>query len=683
MNHHKTPRFLRKLRFPGAFFLILLSPIAPITPIASLSLLGRIVSFVLLVGLILPGTYPSAHAEPLVSSQALPTASSSALSDIALSVSYPTYPLLINKGNNPLLELTLTLPSPPPVAPSNEHSSPATVSPFSSTSAPPSPTSATSSPHSFPPLKTLEGAFDSDTPPGTVTRLILVQRIPQSKDGKISFTEKEVATLDHSPLSFSLPLDKVALPETSSSAEESPSTLHFVLKCDLSPQTSLDTRLGITCSALTTAEGKLIPHSSQAGSLQVDSSQPASQVATPPVPQPATPSAPHKHRMGYAVRDHKEDKVDTYRIPGIATSPKGTLLAVYDARYESARDLQGHMDIGLSRSTDGGQTWEPMRIVLDQGEWGGLPQKFNGVSDAQVFVNPKNGDIFVAGLWMHGIIDAKTGTRVDDLTESSKNWVHQWVGKASQPGHSEKETCQFLITRSSDDGKTWSPPQNITSIKPKEWWLFAPAPGAGIALRDGTLVLPTQGRDAQGLPFSNITYSKDDGKTWTTSAPASSDTTECAVVELADGTLMLNMRDNRNGKEKGERNGRAVFTTSDLGQTWSEHPTHHKALIEPVCMASLHRHDYTDADGKKQSLLLFSNPDTKNGRNHITLKFSLDDGKTWHKGPLLDQGNSYGYSCLTSLDDDTIGILYESSRAQLVFQRLPLKDILNYHSENH
>ena len=54
---------------------------------------------------------------------------------------------------------------------------------------------------------------------------------------------------------------------------------------------------------------------------------------------------------------HKQGQFDchTFRIPAMATTNKGTLLAVYDLRYKSRRDLQGHMDIGLSRSTNGGE----------------------------------------------------------------------------------------------------------------------------------------------------------------------------------------------------------------------------------------------------------------------------------------------------------------------------------------
>ena len=380
-------------------------------------------------------------------------------------------------------------------------------------------------------------------------------------------------------------------------------------------------------------------------------------------------------RAGVALRQHGQDGVHTSRIPGLATSKNGTLMAIYDARYESARDLQGHMDIALNRSFDGGRTWEPMQVVLDRKEWGGMPEKYNGVSDACILVDDRTGDIYVAGLWMHGLLDAETGKWVEGLTADSTRWLHQWRAKGSQPGFGVKETSQFLITKSSDDGLTWSEPINITSAKKKEWWLFAPAPGQGITMTDGTLVFPSQGRDENGTSFSNITWSKDGGKTWKTSNPATKNTTECAVVELQDGSLMLNMRDNRNrGNE--EVNGRSVFVTSDLGETWKEHPTSRKALIEPTCMASLHTHRYME-DGVKKSLLLFVNPASTSKRNNITLKVSYDGGNTWpeEKQILLDEYSGRGYSCITSVNDSTLGILYESSQADMAFQTVSLKEI--------
>jgi len=373
-------------------------------------------------------------------------------------------------------------------------------------------------------------------------------------------------------------------------------------------------------------------------------------------------------RVGVAIRQHKQDGVHTSRIPGLATSKKGTLLAVYDARYENSRDLQGHMDIGLNRSFDGGMTWQSMQVTLDMKEWGGLPEKFNGVSDACILVDDKTGDIYIAGLWMHGVFDVKTGEWKTGLTADSKVWNHQWRGKGSQPGLGVKETCQFLISKSTDDGETWSEPINITqATKRKEWWLYAPAPGHGITLKDGTLVFPTQGRDKNGLPFSNITYSKDGGKNWITSNPAYTDVTECMAVELADGSIMLNMRDNRNRKREGD-NGRRICVTKDLGETWVEHPSSHKVLTEPVCMACLHRHG---------DLLLFSNPNSRTARKNMTIKLSTDDGASWPEKYhlLLDEYSGRGYSCMTSVNDSIIGILYEGSQSDMVYQQILIKDL--------
>ena len=352
---------------------------------------------------------------------------------------------------------------------------------------------------------------------------------------------------------------------------------------------------------------------------------------------------------------HKQGQFDchTFRIPAMVATNKGTLLAVYDMRYNSRRDLQGHMDIGLSRSTDGGEPWARQVPIMDMKKFGGLPEDQNGCSDPNILVDRKTGEILVSAVWTHG----KPGT-------------HQWVGKGSEPGHSIHKSSQFMMVRSKDDGLTWSEPENWTKrLKDPKWCLFAPAPGNGINLMDGTLVMPTQGRDPTGLPFSNFMWSKDHGKSWTLSSPARDNTTECSVAELKDGSLMLNIRDNRNRKDKSKTNGRAVSVTKDMGKTWKIHSSDHGALPEPVCMASLISHDLKDG----RRVLFFSNPNSKYKREKMTVRMSLDQGKTWPKSILLDQKGG-AYSSLAMVDDRTLGILYESSVADMVFQKIKLSE---------
>ena len=94
-------------------------------------------------------------------------------------------------------------------------------------------------------------------------------------------------------------------------------------------------------------------------------------------------------------------------------------------------------------------------------------------------------------------------------------------------------------------------------------------------------------------------------------------------------------------------------------------------------MASLIKVNAKD-NALNRDILLFSNPNTTKGRHSITIKASLDGGVTWlpEHQVLLDEGHGWGYSCLTMVDENTVGIFYESSQAHMTYQSVLLKDII-------
>ncbi len=380
------------------------------------------------------------------------------------------------------------------------------------------------------------------------------------------------------------------------------------------------------------------------------------------------PNVEFAYRPAKVVRAAGQDDCDTYRIPGMVTTGEGTLIAVYDNRYNNSKDLQENIDVGMSRSTDGGQTWEPMRVIMDMGEWGGNPERLNGIGDPAVLYDHTTGTIWVAALWISG------------FSETDMLW---W---ASKPGMKPTETGQFVLVKSTDDGLTWSDPINITEqIKDPSWQLLFQGPGRGITLNDGTLVFPAQfkadiGEKAldggQYTAHSTIVYSQDGGETWHVGTGAKPNTTEAQVVQLADGNLMLNMRDDRNRQIKDETNGRAVAVSDDLGETWTIHSSSNSALPEPNCMASLIAAD-VEMNGQKQQVLFFSNPNDKGARINMSIKASLDQGHTWPEANqvLLNETQGFGYSCMTMVDENTVGILYEGVK-ELYFQKIPVEDIL-------
>lgn len=304
----------------------------------------------------------------------------------------------------------------------------------------------------------------------------------------------------------------------------------------------------------------------------------------------------------------------TYRIPSLIATGRGTVLAFCEGRKTGSGDT-GDIDLLLRRSRDGGKTWEPSRVIWDDGP--------NTCGNPCPVIDSKSGTICL--LLTHNL-GSDTQLMIEDRKSRGARTV--WV------------------MRSRDDGVTWDPPVEITaSVKRPEWTWYATGPGVGIQLRSGRLVVPCDNTVAGTKTQQSLVILSDDGgQTWKLGGVVGPKCDESQVVELADGRLMLNIR-SYHGDYR-----RRVALSEDGGQTFAD-PVKDETLIEPVCQASILRLPGRDGG------LLFSNPASVK-RERMTVRLSRDDGKSWPDARILHEGPA-AYSCLAMLPDGTIGCLYE------------------------
>ena len=307
----------------------------------------------------------------------------------------------------------------------------------------------------------------------------------------------------------------------------------------------------------------------------------------------------------------QNDSVSCYRIPEIVTAPNGDVLAAIDERIPSCNDLRGSNDINivLRRSHDNGKTWSPIETIVD------FPLG-KSASDPSFIIDEVTNEIFI----FYNYMDLDT----------------------------DKDIYYLHVTKSNDNGKTWSEPEDITSqVSKPEWhkdFKFITS-GRGIQSRSGKL-LHTLVNLNSGL---HLFGSDDHGKTWffidTPITPAD----ESKIMELNDGSWMINARVN---DKKGVR---YVHTSSDEGKTWATKPE--PQLSDPGCNASIIRYTSIE-DGYKKNRLLFSNANSVKGRTNLTVRLSYDEGKTWTGGKTIYEGPS-AYSSLTVLENGDIGLFFE------------------------
>jgi len=321
--------------------------------------------------------------------------------------------------------------------------------------------------------------------------------------------------------------------------------------------------------------------------------------------------------------------VSCYRIPSIITALNGDIITTIDERVPSCGDLKWSNDINIvmRRSTDNGESWSEIQTIVDYpiGE---------SASDPSMILDKITGEIFLFFNFMN--------------LETEKNVFY------------------LRMMSSKDNGISWSSPIDITSqITKPEWkndFKFITS-GRGIQTSSGELIHTLVNLENGLFLFK----SNDHGKSWSLIDNSIKPADESKVIELSDGSLMINSRVSKIGV-------RYTHLSNDNGKSWVSKPD--AQLTDPSCNASIIRYSLKN-EGADKNRLVFSNLNSATSRENLTVKISYDEGETWSKGKTIYAGKS-AYSSMTVLKNGDIGLFFEKDDYnENVFVRFSLEWLTN------
>lgn len=344
-------------------------------------------------------------------------------------------------------------------------------------------------------------------------------------------------------------------------------------------------------------------------------------------------------------------KYAAFRIPTLLAD-KAYIYTFAQGRFETHEDFGGEQHILFRRSKDRGKTWESMQTIA-KGKKG-----------------------FACGSMSPVLLGENKLLLM---------WVEQHLDNASP--------TQIYTTRSNDGGKSWSEPKNVTNevkrsnVGQGTW--FGVGPSSGIVKKHVShqgriLIVASQSgvtiRDEDyAFSPSHLVYSDDGGESWSVGATMSVKSKEATLVELMDGNLRVNARNNdlqhrvvgvsrdggytfavdgnqlRENPEEGKNAGK-ILTDCPMGG--SDCGVHSGLLVHPE------KNPNTGL-----SRLVFSSPQGIDFERTIAvLQLSENGGKSWSKqvrysddAQSPDDVPGYaGYSNLVSLDGGkNIGVIFE------------------------
>ncbi len=256
----------------------------------------------------------------------------------------------------------------------------------------------------------------------------------------------------------------------------------------------------------------------------------------------------------------------------------------------------------------------------------------------------------------------------------SDKFVQQNVFFYNAELHVRNATYLWLIT-SNDQGKTWSAPTILNpQVRPGEGGathrFYGVGPGAGLALKDGTVMLPCYVNSTFSPEKSSFVYTRDKGKTWHRSDDATIGndwSSESTMVQINDTTVRQFCRDGHN-----------VLRYTD--HVWDAASETWVRKGEPVRLENVLKTSYNQLSAiryskpinGKPAILVSTAAMPGNSRNHgVIYTFTLNEDNTMEligtyeitkPGSTTEiVGEVYGYSSLTEQSDGSIGLLYEET----------------------
>ncbi|KAK3506396.1 hypothetical protein QTP70_015328 [Hemibagrus guttatus] len=240
-----------------------------------------------------------------------------------------------------------------------------------------------------------------------------------------------------------------------------------------------------------------------------------------------------------------------------------------------------------------------------------------------------------------------------------------------------KNAAKLCYITSSDKGETWTDlvdlTEHVIGDEIENWATFSVAPGHGIQMKDGRLIVPAYVYyiDSSVKSYAFAFYSDDHGSTWSYGKKLSVTSGECQVAEITSNGktyLYCNARSSE---------GYRVEAWSENGGESFDKISCNKSLVEPPtgCQGSVVSFQLESQD----TWLLFLHTTDKEKRKDLGVYLNKTplDPKGWAKPYIINPGCS-GYSDLIQIDEIRFACLLEHkthNHEEIAFVEFTLDDM--------